>query len=605
VIDIEQNVRDSLRSYGDSVEVDVARFDDVVGRARRRSRRMTVAVASVALVATVTAVGLVARTDGNTRSIVPAINDTAVTEIIETPDTELTVEGPPSTTPGKLASLLALGESRVLPPSPLVGRAEPVSVWTGEDFLIWGGSDYDPTIGEVDLADGAAYNPVANTWTPLPDAPIVGRGLSAAVWTGTEMLIWGGSVKGASISDGAAYNPTTRAWRKLAPFTLTNTLRPTAIWTGNEMIVLDGFNGANVGAAYNPTTDTWRTIAEPPGRSVAPYPQAVWTGDRAVVELSVLGESPGDSPIIAAYDPIADSWQTMNPPSIPSGARPALLWTGSEMLMLGGGTGPKAAWNPTTDTWRTLASTDAIMLNNTPLWTGDAALFWNGGETALAYIPATDSWQILIGGALSSREEPATAWADGIFLTWSGFQSHPDGTAFGAADGLAWRPDIHGAASGGTLDTRPIVTAVETPTTAPAVDPSPTSPSATPTTPATEHQLQVLADAFSMPGPPDVHDASGGQGVSSGSRTLVVNVPLAGVWQYDDLDAQSLPPASAATSETAARSLLASLGIDTQGQVPTFKPNGPGTEIDLAGCSMLFAENGQIVYAIGPIAAIV
>ena len=598
--DIEQNVRDSLRSYGDSVEVDIAHFDDVVARSRRRSRRTTVAAVSAGLAATVAAVGLVARTDGNTRSIVPAIDDTSVAELNETPDTEPAVT---FRTPGKVASLLALGESRVLPPSPLGGRSDPASVWTGEDFLIWGGSVYDPAIGETDLADGAAYNPVANTWTALPAAPIAGRGLAAAVWTGDEMLIWGGSVKGTSISDGAAYNPTTDTWRTLSPFTMNNTLRPTAIWTGNEMIVLDGFNGGNAGAAYNPTTDTWRTVAEPPGRSVAPYPQAVWTGDRAIVELEA---EPPDAPIIAQYDPIADSWLTMNPPSIPSGARPALVWTGAELLMIGGGTGPKAAWNPTTDTWRTLASTEATILNNTPVWTGDAALFWNGGDTALAYIPSTDSWKVLAGGALSVREGPATAWADGIFLTWSGFQNNPNGTALGAADGLAWRPDIHGTAtsSGTVVDTTPIVTAIEAPTTTSAIEPSPTTPSITPATPATEHQLQVLADAFSMPGRPDFHDVPGGQMVTVESRSLVVNVPLPGLWQYDDLDAQSLAPASTSTSETAARSLLARLGIDTQGEVLTFKPHGPGIEIDLAGCSMLFAENGQIVYAIGPIGAI-
>ena len=84
--DIERNVRESLRSYGDSVEVDVARFDDVVGRARRRSRRMTVVVASAALVAMVTAIGLVDMTDGNTRSIVPAIDDTSIAELNETAD---------------------------------------------------------------------------------------------------------------------------------------------------------------------------------------------------------------------------------------------------------------------------------------------------------------------------------------------------------------------------------------------------------------------------------------------------------------------------------------------------------------------------------------
>ena len=266
MIDIERSVKDSLRRYGESVAVDAARLDDVVGRARRRRRRATAAAASGALVATVVATGLVVRTDGADRSVVPAIDNTSVTE----PADDTTV----SATPGKLASLLAPGESRLLPPSPLVGRFEPAAVWTGEDFIVWGGEVHGETTAYSAIADGAAYDPVANTWTPLPEAPIVGRGLGAAVWTGDEMLVWGGSITGTSISDGAAYNPTTRVWRTLSPFSMTNTIRPTTIWTGSEMIVLEGINGTSRGAAYNPSTDTWRTIAKPPGRGVTPYPQA-------------------------------------------------------------------------------------------------------------------------------------------------------------------------------------------------------------------------------------------------------------------------------------------------------------------------------------------
>ena len=51
------------------------------------------------------------------------------------------------------------------------------------------------------------------------------------------------------------------------------------------------------------------------------------------------------------------------------------------------------------------------------------SLLWNGGGAPLAYLPATDSWKTLAGGALSARESPASVWADGIFITWSGFHN--------------------------------------------------------------------------------------------------------------------------------------------------------------------------------------
>src|SRR5438552_5208528 len=59
------------------------------------------------------------------------------------------------------------------------------AVWTGSEMIIWGGS------GLRD--DGARYNPSPDTWTPVSDngAPLP-RSNHVAVWTGSEMLVWGG-----------------------------------------------------------------------------------------------------------------------------------------------------------------------------------------------------------------------------------------------------------------------------------------------------------------------------------------------------------------------------------------------------------------------------
>jgi hypothetical protein len=122
--------------------------------------------------------------------------------------------------------------------------------------------------------------------------------------------------------------------------------------------------------------------------------------------------------------------------------------------------------------------------------------------------------------------------------------------------------------------------------------------------PATEHQLAVLAAAFAMPGRPDLADSNGGQHEIVGSRELAVNVPIRDSWQYADLDAQNLPPASKETSEIAARFLLARLGIEPGDETPTFTQNGPSIDIGLGGCLMRFAEDGQVAWAIGGIGAI-
>lgn len=120
-----------------------------------------------------------------------------------------------------------------------------------------------------------------------------------------------------------------------------------------------------------------------------------------------------------------------------------------------------------------------------------------------------------------------------------------------------------------------------------------------PPVPATEHQLAVLAAALAMPGRPELHDVPYGQEVKVDNRVLDVNVPIFGAWQYSDLDAQSVPGATAEVSEAATRDLLARLGIDTTGLTATFTPNGDGTQVGLASCIVMLATDGRIVFAYG------
>ena len=92
------------------------------------------------------------------------------------------------------------------------------------------GGDYSlPKILEGGCAD--------NTWAATA-APPEARSRHTAVWTGSEMIIWGGQSNGGLLDTGGRYNPATDTW------TFTNssgapTARSghTAIWTGNEMIV--------------------------------------------------------------------------------------------------------------------------------------------------------------------------------------------------------------------------------------------------------------------------------------------------------------------------------------------------------------------------------
>ena len=96
---------------------------------------------------------------------------------------------------------------RLLPAMPLP-RFWFAAVWTGHRVLVWGGlAGSNPTWAPP--AHGEAYNPAASQWTALPASPLHGRAFPTAVWTGHQMIVWGGNIPGTTtaFTDGAAYTP--------------------------------------------------------------------------------------------------------------------------------------------------------------------------------------------------------------------------------------------------------------------------------------------------------------------------------------------------------------------------------------------------------------
>ena len=93
------------------------------------------------------------------------------------------------------------------------------------------------------LNTGGKYNPGTNSWTAASTthAPTA-RDTHGAVWTGSEMIVWGGAGASGYLNTGGRYDAITNVW------TETNTANaPSArtvhdpVWTGSEMIVWGGY----------------------------------------------------------------------------------------------------------------------------------------------------------------------------------------------------------------------------------------------------------------------------------------------------------------------------------------------------------------------------
>ena len=73
-------------------------------------------------------------------------------------------------------------------PSP---RDSLAAVWTGSEMIVWGGVFCCPGI---DFNTGGRYNAATDSWTPTStaNAPLA-RWAHTAVWTGSEMIAGGGN----------------------------------------------------------------------------------------------------------------------------------------------------------------------------------------------------------------------------------------------------------------------------------------------------------------------------------------------------------------------------------------------------------------------------
>jgi hypothetical protein len=275
--------------------------------------------------------------------------------------------------------------------APLAGRDFPVTVWTGKVMLLFGG------VGPSGAySDGAAYDPATNTWRKLAPIPgslggnLTGSG-SYAVWTGKVMLVWGFFGNGSGAHGGgslaaATYNPATNSWATGAVAPAQAPLAGDAFWTGKQMIVwgpsadlpeqLQGF-------AYNPAAKKWSTLpASPLGRAGRDSMLAVWTG-----KYLVVGGGAGSTGLhkdAAAYDPATGKWKRL--PDAPvgfegNGSAPD-IWTGAAVITIEDGVrgGRPLSLDLATRSW-SLGPRAPVpgRQEAQELWTGSEVLVWGGG----------------------------------------------------------------------------------------------------------------------------------------------------------------------------------------------------------------------------------
>ena len=294
-----------------------------------------------------------------------------------------------------------------------VNWSDKTAVWTGHELLVWGGSE-----------SLHSYDPAHNQWSSLPSSSLAPRQGFTAIWSGTEMIVWGSAQ---TSTHGAAYNPATQTWRGLSK-TNAPTARTghSAVWTGRYMIVWGGTptqssSPTSTGAFYDPFADTWTALNTNAAPAARTGHLAFWDGQ----DMIIWGGTGRDQfgPVVlgdgARYRLDGGSWSAISPLKAPS-PLPNIsgVWTGSEMVLWGGGgeggrgvqyptSNAGTAYRPATDQWRTISVSPVGRIGHSLVWSGSEMVVWGGGNNTAD----NRALSALIGDS-GARFDPITArWA--------------------------------------------------------------------------------------------------------------------------------------------------------------------------------------------------
>jgi hypothetical protein len=355
-----------------------------------------------------------------------------------------------------MAGSLDLTTSRMGSELPSLSHSEYTAVWTGTEMIVsWGDYMLDP---DSVVIKGCRYNPVTDTWATISStgSPTLRDG-AEAVWTGTEMIVHGTGYNEINQSEefmGGRYNPVTDSWTTISS-TGSPTLRDEkgAIWTGTEMIVYgignnEITNSAEfMGGRYNPVTDSWATISSTEAPALPTGYIAVWTGTEIIIlpaESNIHGSIFG-----YRYNPVTNTWAEISSTDSPTPyGKLSAVWTGTEMIVLviSNSTYTEhkisgSRYNPVTNIWAEISSRSLPIFRSSGAASELFPCVWTGAELIVfgpkyddaynqilhggRYDPSSDTWNVMSNPNFSEKwfynyTELKAFWTGSNIILFSG-----------------------------------------------------------------------------------------------------------------------------------------------------------------------------------------
>jgi hypothetical protein len=260
-------------------------------------------------------------------------------------------------------------------------------------------------------------------WSPIESAVLAPRSNHSTVWTGSEILVFGGAALASGtgvwpppeLADGARFNPSTNALASL-PSIGTPRQGALAVFRDGELIVFGGFQQLNLNGPY-PVLDGFRLDAVSGAVSTIPEPpDASWLGQSALIGDVVLTSA--DTESWCRFSLTTSTWACESALDYFDVGPPG-GWRHNDNSGFGGGElynwggSAEGSTNPTSTGFRYSPDTHAFIAMSTLgapeprfvpalAWLGDRMLVYAGfvesGVTLLTggfYDPATDTWTAL------------------------------------------------------------------------------------------------------------------------------------------------------------------------------------------------------------------
>ena len=338
-------------------------------------------------------------------------------------------------------------------------RFASASVWTGQEWLIWGGAVASMT----PVASGARYRPDTDTWSDLTsvDAPKARKG-HTAVWTGSQMIVWGGFNEN-SLNTGGRFTPSTQSWSSMstegAPTARTG---HGAVWTGKTMVIFGGKNSGGLlsdGGIYDPASDRWTALPSQGAPSPRHLASVIWTGKALLVWGGELADGDANSGALLSFDSAGKplTWSTL--PVLEGFAGRsghAGVWEGQRFIVWGGRhrsgalLADGALWDSTTSKWTYLDAAGAppARFDASAVWAGDELVVFGGSgsqgplSSGAAWSLSTRKWRTLPSqSSTGARSGALAAWTGSHLLIFGGLSS--GGIALADPQRIDIRPPWH------------------------------------------------------------------------------------------------------------------------------------------------------------------